>query len=106
MLALFRHAAMAQQAALAPVALIAAEVSSSRSYHVARLVSRGVISMSGTDCVQFLQVFVEEWICENIQKYCSRQHAPNAFPAVISGYDYQRYAATGATRWASIYYVC
>eukprot|EP00775_Hariotina_reticulata_P008522 gene8522-8704_t len=46
---------MAQRAALASSLWGAAEVVTSRSYHVARLVSRGVISMSGTDCVQFLQ---------------------------------------------------
>jgi hypothetical protein len=39
-------------AALAAVSQVAGQ----RTYHVARLASRGVISLAGEECVQFLQV--------------------------------------------------
>jgi hypothetical protein len=48
-------------AAVASAALATAQQAArQRSYHVARLPSRGVISLAGPECVQFLQVGMQQ----------------------------------------------
>lgn len=48
---LLQHATLTSASTAAGAAVVAA-----RSYHVARLASRGVVSLSGPESVQFLQV--------------------------------------------------
>lgn len=65
-----------------------------RAYHVARLASRGVISVTGADCLAFLQVRAQGgqhcWLC-------SGAHSHSA-AGVHAGHDHQRPAPAGAAR--------